>query len=76
MTIPSLIFLPSATLLSSIKIDVTASSGICKGPVVPLELGSPAEIHIQFQEKIGLTQAKVSPDTACRCYTFFSVVWD
>lgn len=68
MTIPSLTstFSPSATLLSPTRIDVTASHGICKGPVVllgpnfhALVLDSPAEIHIQFQEKISLSQTKV-----------------
>ena len=56
MTIPSLAFPPSATLLSSAKIDVTASNGIFKSPVVPLEpnyhgqvLDSPVGIHTQLQ---------------------------
>lgn len=64
-------------------IDVTASNSICKGPVVllgpnfhGLELDSPAEIHMQFQEKISLTQTKVLANMACRCYTFFSEAWD
>lgn len=55
MTTPSLIFPPSATLLSSIRIDITTSSAICEGPIVPLEpnfykpmLNSPAEIPNQF----------------------------
>lgn len=37
MTIPSLTFPPSATPLSSIRIDGTTSSAMCKDPVVPLE---------------------------------------
>lgn len=36
MTVPSLIFPPSATPLSSIRIDGTTSSAMCKDPVVPL----------------------------------------
>jgi hypothetical protein len=54
VTLPSLIFLASATLLSPTRIDGTASRGIFKGPVVPLGqnfhgavLGLPVEIHIQ-----------------------------
>ena len=53
MTIPSLTFLASATLISPTRIDVTASSVIFDGPVVPLEpnchgpvLESCSELHI------------------------------
>lgn len=85
MTIPSLTstFPPSATLLSPTRIDITASNGICKSPVVPrgpnfheLVLDSPAAIHMQSQEKISLTQAKVLANMAGRCYTFFSEAWN